>query len=157
LKVKYIEKYRLIDNELLTTCVRVGDVTKNSTEIVGTNHTLMLRLTSTGAAADAVTSASFTRAAGPPPSHPVWRQPTPPPAVTSANFGTPPPPMMTGTAAFRRDPVQKQCASVRIRALSRGERIENVLPCVHNGGEFEVRRPQACSPAHLRISSGALT
>ncbi|CAI6369745.1 unnamed protein product [Macrosiphum euphorbiae] len=73
----------------------------------------MLRLTSAGAAADAVTSASFTPAAGPPPSHPVRRQPTPPPAVTSANFGTPLPPMTTGTAAFRREPVQKQCASVR--------------------------------------------
>ncbi|CAI6351454.1 unnamed protein product [Macrosiphum euphorbiae] len=61
-----------------------------------------------------MTSASFTPAAGPPPLHPVRRQS--PPAVTSANFGTPTPPpsppMTTGTAAFRRDTVQKPCACV---------------------------------------------
>ncbi|CAI6343276.1 unnamed protein product [Macrosiphum euphorbiae] len=73
----------------------------------------MFRLTSAGAAADAVTSASFTLSAGPPPLHPVRTQLPPPPAVTYANFGTPSSPMTTGTSAFRRDPVQKPCASVR--------------------------------------------
>ncbi|CAI6354010.1 unnamed protein product [Macrosiphum euphorbiae] len=62
-------------------------------------------------------SASFTPAAGPPTLHPVRRQSSPPPAVTSANVGTntqpPSPPMTIGTTAFRRDPVQRPCASVR--------------------------------------------
>ncbi|CAI6349997.1 unnamed protein product [Macrosiphum euphorbiae] len=95
-----------------------SDVMKNSIDIVGINHMLMLMLPSSGAAAkndvsagenlfeldtlnaqchkptSPTTSASFTLVAGPPPaetSENFW-PPPPPPEVTSENFWPPPPP-----------------------------------------------------------------
>jgi len=120
------------------TCVRVGEVTINSTKIMGKDRLfrdLILgtrvvtgkRATAPVSLADencfernTPASLSFQPATGPLPGcngvHSVTRSPPPPSAVISTDFGTPPPPppmlqMTTGTAAFRGNYVKTPCAS----------------------------------------------